>query len=181
MARTEADRREAAIGQLSLIGTANLNGTGNALANRLDGNAGANTLNGGDGNDQLYGYAGNDTMLGGGGADYLAGGLGLDSMTGGNGADSFGFQSAAEANGDVIGDFSATEGDKIDLRPIDTTPALARDQGFIWIDGAAFNSVAGELRFSGSVLSGDLDGNGLADFEITLTGVTSLTSANIWL
>ena len=49
------------IERLSLTGTADLNGTGNTLANRLDGNAGANTLNGGEGNDSLYGLAGDDS------------------------------------------------------------------------------------------------------------------------
>ena len=48
---------------LLLTGTANLNGTGNALANRLTGNAGNNTLNGGLGNDIMLGGAGNDTYI----------------------------------------------------------------------------------------------------------------------
>ena len=42
---------------LVLTGTAAINGTGNALANRLTGNAAANTLNGGMGNDVLNGGA----------------------------------------------------------------------------------------------------------------------------
>jgi trimeric autotransporter adhesin len=46
---------------LTLMGTANLNGTGNDLANRIVGNDGANTLNGGLGVDALIGGAGNDT------------------------------------------------------------------------------------------------------------------------
>ncbi|NKC34333.1 calcium-binding protein, partial [Roseomonas sp. BU-1] len=54
---------------LVLTGTANLNGTGNALANTLTGNAGRNQLNGGAGNDVLNGGAGADTMLGGAGND----------------------------------------------------------------------------------------------------------------
>jgi len=48
---------------LVLTGTANLNGTGNALANRLTGNSGNNTLDGGAGADTLAGGAGNDTYL----------------------------------------------------------------------------------------------------------------------
>ena len=36
---------------LVLTGTANINGTGNALNNTLTGNAGNNTLNGGPGDD----------------------------------------------------------------------------------------------------------------------------------
>lgn len=54
---------------LTLIGTANINGTGNTSNNVLIGNAGNNTLSGGDGN---------DTLTGGSGADTLKGGLGDD-------------------------------------------------------------------------------------------------------
>jgi Ca2+-binding RTX toxin-like protein len=46
---------------LTLTGSANLAGTGNALANRLTGNSGNNTLNGGAGADQMIGGAGDDT------------------------------------------------------------------------------------------------------------------------
>ena len=49
--------------RLTLTGTANLNGTGNALANVLTGNAGNNILNGGLGNDIMLGGAGNDTYI----------------------------------------------------------------------------------------------------------------------
>jgi Ca2+-binding RTX toxin-like protein len=54
---------------LILTGTANLTGTGNALANRLSGNSGNNLLSGGAGNDVLEGGEGNDTLLGGAGND----------------------------------------------------------------------------------------------------------------
>ncbi|MCE4558170.1 calcium-binding protein [Pelomonas sp. P8] len=54
---------------LTLTGSSNLNGIGNALANVMTGNSGANNLNGGDGNDTLDGGAGNDTMVGGAGND----------------------------------------------------------------------------------------------------------------
>ena len=49
--------------RLTLTGTANINATGNALANLLTGNAGNNVLNGGLGNDTLVGGAGNDTFV----------------------------------------------------------------------------------------------------------------------
>jgi len=48
---------------LTLSSTANLNGTGNTLNNRINGNAGANTLDGGGGIDTLVGGAGNDTYV----------------------------------------------------------------------------------------------------------------------
>ena len=54
---------------LTLLGSASISGTGNALANTLVGNAGANTLSGGAGNDVINGGAGNDSMIGGTGND----------------------------------------------------------------------------------------------------------------
>lgn len=72
---------------LELLGTTNLNGTGNALNNRLQGNSGANRLNGGAGNDNLLGAAGEDTLIGGGGLDNLVGGEGKDTLFGGAGND----------------------------------------------------------------------------------------------
>jgi Ca2+-binding RTX toxin-like protein len=167
--------------RLSLFGTADLDGTGNALANRLDGNAGANRLDGGEGDDALFGLMGDDSLSGDLGNDLLDGGLGADILAGGLGADRFLFRSAVEAHGDVISDFSVAEGDRIDLRPIDTNAGLAGDQGFTWIGDAGFGGVAGQLRFAIEMLEGDLDGNGVADFQITLSGVAPLSAANIWL
>jgi Ca2+-binding RTX toxin-like protein len=54
---------------LTLIGTAATNGTGNELDNVLTGNANTN---------QLYGLDGNDTLNGGAGADQMTGGAGND-------------------------------------------------------------------------------------------------------
>ena len=55
--------------RLTLTGTANLNGTGNALGNLITGNDGNNLLDGGDGNDTIKGGAGADGMTGGKGND----------------------------------------------------------------------------------------------------------------
>ena len=49
--------------KLTLQGTANLNGTGNDLANTLVGNAGHNILDGGLGGDTMTGGAGDDTYV----------------------------------------------------------------------------------------------------------------------
>ena len=55
---------------LTLTGSDNVNGTGNALDNYLTGNIGNNSLDGGLGNDTLDGSFGHDTLIGGGGNDY---------------------------------------------------------------------------------------------------------------
>ena len=67
---------------LTLTGTAAINGTGNTLNNVLTGNAGANVLSGAAGSDTLDGGAGNDSLVGGTGADqYLFGrGYGVDTI-----------------------------------------------------------------------------------------------------
>ena len=48
---------------LTLTGSAAINGTGNAAANALTGNAAANVLSGGTGSDTMAGGAGNDTYV----------------------------------------------------------------------------------------------------------------------
>jgi Ca2+-binding RTX toxin-like protein len=167
--------------RLSLSGTAGLSGIGNALANRLDGNAGANRLSGAGGDDGLHGGAGQDTLIGGEGNDTLDGGLGADSIEGGNGADVFLFRQAADANGDTVSDFSVADGDRINLRPIDANVLNSGNQGFTWIGSASFGTLAGQLRFADGILAGDVNGDGTADFQISVTGVASLTAASIWL
>ncbi|MEO8858233.1 MAG: calcium-binding protein, partial [Burkholderiaceae bacterium] len=54
---------------LTLTGTASIDGMGNELRNRITGNAAANTLSGMDGNDTLNGGAGADLLIGGKGSD----------------------------------------------------------------------------------------------------------------
>ena len=112
-----------------------INGTGQD--DELFGDGVANELNGHRGNDMLLGWGvtydanamwisetpgfaadeflrggvGNDTMAGGGGNDVLDGGTGNDNMLGGSGADLF----IHSAGFDTIGDFSAGDGDRIDI------------------------------------------------------------------
>ena len=85
---------------LTLIGSANINGTGNSLNNLLTGNSGNNSLNGGEGNDTLTGGAGNDSLNGGAGADSLIGGSGTDTFR------LAAFTDSLVASTDVISDFA---------------------------------------------------------------------------
>lgn len=63
---------------LTLTGSAAINGTGNALANSIKGNNGNNVLLGLDGKDIVNGGKGDDTVNGGTGKDKLTGGIGAD-------------------------------------------------------------------------------------------------------
>lgn len=63
---------------LTLMGDADLSGTGNGANNILTGNTGDNALNGAWGNDLVYGMAGNDTLQDTKGTDTLIGGTGDD-------------------------------------------------------------------------------------------------------
>jgi Ca2+-binding RTX toxin-like protein/chemotaxis regulatin CheY-phosphate phosphatase CheZ len=66
---------------LTLLGVAAINGTGNALDNVMTGNSAVNTLNGGAGNDLLTGGLGNDTLAGAAGNDILQGGADNDTLS----------------------------------------------------------------------------------------------------
>ncbi|MDP8919670.1 MAG: calcium-binding protein [Pseudomonadota bacterium] len=101
---------DANVENLQLMGSAQVNGTGNALGNWMAGNIGANVLSGREGNDNLQGGGGADRLWGGAGQDRLQGGAGLDILSGGLGNDSFVFTGLAQA-GDVIIDFRNAAGD----------------------------------------------------------------------
>ena len=102
---------------------------GQRVAAHLNGNAGRDVLDGGvegdvlrggkdadslsgfAGDDWLFGDLGDDVIHGGEGSDYLDGGLGRDALWGDQGADVF----RLSAGSDLIGDFSAAEGDRIEI------------------------------------------------------------------
>jgi Ca2+-binding RTX toxin-like protein len=93
---------------LTLTGTAAVNGTGNGLANAITGNGAANQLTGGGGNDTLSGGAGADTMTGNDGNDvYVIDNAG-DKVTevGGEGTDTIRWMLASNL---VLTDFSEVE------------------------------------------------------------------------
>ncbi len=166
------------IEKLTLTGSANLWGYGNGSDNTLTGNSGANKLYGMDGGDTLRGMAGNDWLEGGAGHDVFYGGTGADSFVFRDGD----FAGLTASTCDQVKDFSHAEGDLIRLNFADADTATAGDQAFAFIGTAAFSNTAGELRYeeiSGNTyVSGDTDGDGVADFLIRLDGSHALTSGD---
>ena len=153
---------------------------GNDSANRLAGNAADNFL---------YGGGGGDVIDGGEGRDIIRGDMGTDTVTGGGGNDlirymSNDFGGLLADDAERVTDFSAAEGDQIDLRLVDAIAGGA-DDIFAFIGAAAFSGAAGELRTeAGSgylMLLGDRDGNGTADLAIRLDGLTSLEASAVLL
>jgi trimeric autotransporter adhesin len=166
----------AEVENLTLTGTAAVNGNGNTVDNILTGNSAVNTLSGGEGK---------DTILAGAGNDILVGGAGKDTLTGGAGADIFDFNLIAESGigpsaYDVITDFLAGT-DRIDLVDIDANFATSGDQAFVFIGTGAFTA-AGQLRYSfdgtNTLVQGNVDATLGVDFEILLTGNVTLVAAN---
>lgn len=159
---------------LTYTGSASFTGTGNDLANSISGRNGADVLSGCGGNDTLYGYGGNDVLVGGTGGDRLIGG---------GGADTFRFLSWSDStfggNADVVHDFSRAQGDRIDLSAIDARTTTGGNDAFTFIGAGAFSGAAGQLRYAGGTLSGDVDGNGVADFSITLSNAAALTAYDL--
>jgi Ca2+-binding RTX toxin-like protein len=107
-----------------------------------------------DGDSDLTGTSGDDTEDGGDGDDRLAGGIGADDLSGG-----------------TDGDTLACGGGN------DAAPGLT------WLGTAPLNSTADTIHFvdqvAGGVLQVDHDGDGAADYSLTLTGVHGLILGSV--
>ena len=151
-----------------LKGVANIDAFGSARNDLLIGNSGVNTLDGKDGNDYLADNGCNDTLTGGAGADYFAIG-------------SFGFVTG-NTSFTTITDFSHTDLDVISLADIDANPATQAHDPLTFVGTAAFSGAGGELRYeqkgSDTLVTGDIDGDKVADFTIQLTGLVTLTQSD---
>lgn len=142
---------------LTLTGTAAIDGTGNSADNLIVGNKAANVITGGQGRDV---------------------------MKGGAAADTFDFNSVKEtlatAAHDLINDFKHLA-DHIDLSTIDADTTVAGNQSFSFLDvlGSEFSGSAGELRFVADgqniIIEGNVDNDLAAEFQIELTGKIGLT------
>ncbi|WP_207817496.1 M10 family metallopeptidase [Pseudomonas sp. 67(2021)] len=161
----------------TLLGSADLSLWGNNLDNILTGNSGNNVIWGYDGIDKLYGGAGNDTLYGG---------LGNTTLNGGTGADSFAFTNLFLMNAgvpgggphNVIADFNALEGDKIDFSDFDSSPNTLGLQHMTFIGSNEFTGF-GQLRFVDQVLSGNMSPNEGGYFEVQLVGVHSFSANDV--
>lgn len=152
---------------------------GTNARNRLYGTPTDDHIQGLDNNDRLYGNNGNDWLEGGDGRDQLYGQGGADLLSGGAANDTFIFQSVSDSivgYADTILDFEY--GDRIDLRSIDADETRNRDQSFRFIGGAEFSGQAGQLRYDGNSILGDVDGDGIADFQIDILGEFAFTSSS---
>lgn len=154
---------------LTLVGNAAVNGTGNALNNRLTGNAAANILRGGMGQDILEGGRGKDILDGG--VDHVS--------------DVFVFVSPLDSrlgrDRDVILNF-VTGVDDVDLRPIDAVGSTRQtNEAFHWSDTApAAHSVWwSAVPGRGVLVRGDVTGDAQPDFEILLEGLRMVSVSDI--
>jgi hypothetical protein len=150
----------------------------------------------------VFGYSGNDTITlregnesaqGLGGNDKLTGGAGADTLSGGTGDDRFIYLAATDSgttdeSRDVITDFKHGS-DLIDLATIDAKLSTDTDDKFDFIGQDAFTSQEGQLRwssvstanFKGIIVEGDINGDGIADFQIALQGSKTIDEHDITL
>ncbi len=128
---------------------------------------------------QLYGGAGNDTLRGLGGRDLLDGGAGLDVFIYNSLAES----TVALAGRDTIQNFAVGQ-DDIRLTLIDANTTLAGNQAFVL--GPLAAGQAGRLAVTAAgantwLVAGDVDGNGVADFAITVLSPVAPTATDFQL
>lgn len=160
----------------------------NGGSNFLFGDAGNDVIFGGTEHDEIYGGIGSDFIDGGDADDEIIGGLGKDLLTGGIGGDRFRFSSTLDsvrgAARDVIQDFSLASGDFIDLAGIDAKKG-GGDNQFKFIAKQHFHHKAGELHYLAKgdflVAEGDVNGDGRADFQIEVHGVSTLAAGDFLL
>ncbi|BDU09561.1 hypothetical protein PRtIB026_A04170 [Pseudomonas sp. RtIB026] len=126
----------------------------------IDGGKGNDILLGGTGNDTLLGGEGNDILFGGAGNDILIGGKGDDIMTGGSGADTFVWKSG-DLGKDVIKDFKASEGDRLDLSDLLQGEKASTIDNFLKIttvngESTLQVSTEGKLNAAGGLANADV-------------------------
>ena len=140
---------------LSLSGTAAIDGTGNSLDNVITGNGANNVLSGGAGNDTLSGGDGNDTLTGGDGNDSLTGGAGNDTFT-------------VDAGTDTVADLSIGDALVVNVGATATTTVTAA------FTATAATSNAGTANLSSAGFAVNLAlATGTNGYAVTNTGAAA--------
>ena len=156
----------------------------------INGGAGDDIIKAGAGNDLILGGADNDQLSGGGGNDTLVGGAGHDEMTGGSGADVFrldlvGDTGTSGGTMDQITDFNHADADRIDFSGLAATKGGAHILLSFEAGMESFGGTAGELiavkNGDGYLLEADIDGDGVADFAISVATATKLIASDFLL
>jgi hypothetical protein len=136
----------------------------------------ADTFVGSSLGEQIKGNGGGDTFTGGGGGDFMKGS--------GGAVDTFIFTAITDsgktkATRDLIGDFSADEDIIKILFDANTTGGGAGDDFTTLLANTTFTGHAGELRYIWrgiqTVVEGDVNGDGKADFSIAIDGHVELS------
>ncbi len=142
------------------------------------------------GDDVIIGNRGSDILEGFAGNDRITGGLKGDLLHGGAGADRFVFTSVKDSRTtkeglDLILDFSLRQKDKLDLMAIDANTKKAGNQAFKFIGTSDFHKTPGELRYEKAkgytLVEGDVNGDGKADFSVLLKGGLNFTKGYFYL
>ncbi|MGK9171289.1 hypothetical protein KXR53_33670 [Inquilinus limosus] len=157
----------------TLAGIENL--VGSRFDDTLTGGNGDEILEGGDGNDVLYDSHSTDLLIGGAGQDrIILVGEGFDEPV-----DTVVYTSIADStpgNSDVIEGFfhmGSGGGDKVDLRAIDAdqTNPSGNDEFFLVTSGAIKPGALTIEYTADTIVKGYVDGDTIADFELTIRGV----------
>ena len=86
---------------------------------------------------------------------------------------------------DRIMDFNHAQGDRVVLTQVDANSLLGGDQAFSFLGTGAFTHKAGQLDYAlvgnDAMVYGDVNGDGVADFQIRLVGVHALVGADFLL
>jgi Ca2+-binding RTX toxin-like protein len=128
-----------------------------------------------DADDVLTGGSAKDLLIGLSGSDLIQGGVGADVLIGGPGSNQFLYTDLADSPArrggqDQILGFQSSS-DKIDISNF--------GDSLTYVAQRDFSGSAGEVRFAKGLFQLDLDGNGRADLEVLLNGVSRFSGNNL--